>query len=412
MAQPTYEYSGVCYTATSGQTTFALTSTAGNPIGYLSPSHIHVRTSANSGETWVSLPVDTAWNFADPATSIVLVTPATAGVWVDIQRKTPIDQDWIDFQAGSLLTAGQLNEAETFSLYCDQEIVDGIRDGELVPVDPGVTKLIAGANIVLDPTSGVGEVTIESLGGTGGIVYKGTVDATQPAPANPQNGDFWVNTTDGTADATWTGIGGDAISIGDRLIYDGSVWEILPTPPAPTTGVESVNGQTGIVNVGVEQLTDFAYYPASQQVTLLGPCVGDSSTFSGTEYTSGNGPNGLYFVFPETNTQAYDILSELTAGDPVTVCFYSSVGTVYTEVETTFTNLANNGGTVPSWLVQFAGSFPGAVIGDYPTVFKSPFITNGQAPITTGQALIYDQTTEKWRPEDVKLNISALPLLP
>ena len=126
MAQPTYEYSGVCYTATSGQTIFALTSTDGNPIGYLSPSHIHVRTSADSGETWVSLPVDTAWNFADPATSIVLVTPATAGVWVDIQRKTPIDEDWVDFQAGSLLTAGQLNDAETFSLYCDQEIADSV----------------------------------------------------------------------------------------------------------------------------------------------------------------------------------------------------------------------------------------------------------------------------------------------
>jgi hypothetical protein len=126
MVQPTYEYSGVCYTATSGQTIFALTSTDGNPIGYLSPDHIHVRTSANSGETWVPLPVNTAWNFADPATSIVLVTPATAGVWVDIQRKTPIDEDWVDFQAGSLLTAGQLNDAETFSLYCDQEIADSV----------------------------------------------------------------------------------------------------------------------------------------------------------------------------------------------------------------------------------------------------------------------------------------------
>ena len=126
MVQPTYEYSGVCYTATSGQTVFALTSTDGNPIGYLSPSHIHVRTSADSGETWNILPADTGWTFADPATSIVLTTPATVGEWVDIQRKTPIDEDWVDFQAGSLLTAGQLNDAETFSLYCDQEIADSV----------------------------------------------------------------------------------------------------------------------------------------------------------------------------------------------------------------------------------------------------------------------------------------------
>ena len=307
MAQPTYEYSGVCYTATSGQTTFALTSTAGNPIGYLSPSHIYVRTSANSGETWVSLPVDTAWNFADPATSIVLVTPATAGVWVDIQRKTPIDKDWIDFQAGSLLTAGQLNEAETFSLYCDQEIVDGIRDGELAPVDPGVTKLIAGANIALNPTSGVGEVTIESLApvdpgvtkliagdnitlsptsgvgevtigstgsATGGIVYKGTIDATQTVPDVFTNGDFWINTVAGNAAAGWTGLDSQAIAVGERLIYDGTEWETLPMPPG--SAVSSVNGQIGAVEIGVEQLTDFAYYPSSNLVTLLGPQVSPS----------------------------------------------------------------------------------------------------------------------------------------
>ena len=326
MAQPTYEYSGVCYTAASGQTIFALTSTDGNPIGYLSPDHIHVRTSVDSGATWVSLPANTAWNFADPATSIVLVTPATAGEWVDIQRKTPIDKDWVDFQAGSLLTAGQLNDAETFSLYCDQELGDEVgnltppeiglattddlpegqtnlyytdaRVAEYIadnPTNVGVTKIIPGANVTISPTSGVGAVTINSTGGGGGggIVYKGTIDATGPAPVNPQAGDFWINSTAGVADDSWTGIGGEAISVGERLIY-GSEWEILPTPPS---GVESVNGQTGVVVIGIEQLDDVDY---------------------------------------------------------------------------------------------------------------------GASPVTTGQALIYDEETSKWKPEDIAtdLNISALPALP
>ena len=261
------------------------------------------------------------------------------------------------------------------NLYFTDARVEAYVNGAGYIKGPVVTKIIAGANVGISPGSGVGEVTITASGGGGG----GGI------PEAPLDGTLY-----GRENATWVAV-----------------------PDAPDT-VTSVNGQIGAVEIGVEQLTDFAYYPASEQVTLLGPCVGDAGTFSGTEYTSGNGPDGLYFVFPKTNTQVYDILSELTDGDPVTVCFYSSVGTVYTEVETTFTNLANNGGTVPSWLVQFAGSFPGAVIGDYPTVFKSPFITNGQAPITTGQALIYDQTTEKWRPEDIasELNISALPALP
>jgi hypothetical protein len=50
--------------------------------------------------------------------------------------------------------------------------------------------------------------------------------------------------------------------------------------------------------------------------------------------------------------------------------------------------------------------------GDFYLSVYSPLITNGEEPVRTGQALIYDQTTESWRPEDVKLNISALPLLP
>jgi hypothetical protein len=182
-------------------------------------------------------------------------------------------------------------------------------------------------------------------------------------------------------------------------------------PIGPGGGVNSINGLQGEVLLDVEDLNNFAYYPASEQVTLLGPCVADAGTFSGTEYTSGSNTN-LYFVWPKTNTQVYDVLSQLSAGDPLTVCFYSSVGTVYTELETTFSSLSNNGGAVPSWYLQLGDNVPGAVLGDYPVVFKSPLITNGQLPITTGQALIYDQTTETWRPEDVKLNISALPLLP
>ena len=423
MAQPTYEYSGVCYTATSGQTTFALTSTAGRPIGYLSPSHIYVRISTDSGETWNSLPVNTGWTFADPATSIVLTTPATVGEWVDIQRKTPIDEDWIDFQAGSLLTAGQLNEAETFSLYCDQEIVDGVRDGQLAPIDPGVTKLIAGDNITLSPSTGVGEVTIGSIGGAEGIVYKGTIDATQTVPEEFANGDLWINTAAGNAAAGWTGLDSQAIVIGERLIYDGVEWETLPMPPG--SEVSSVNGQIGAVEIGVEQLTDFAYYPDSQQITLVGPSVADLASEpnpTNAEYQAGIQTNNeLWILYLASNTAQNAVFERLTEGDDVTACYYvqhqQTGDPVYNEVACTFQNFGPNTGSDPleSWL-QLNGTFASAapIRGDYPMVIKSPFISNGFKPITTGQALIYDQTTEKWRPEDIasELNISALPVLP
>ncbi len=469
MVQPTYEYSGVCYTAASGQTIFALTSTDGNPIGYLSPDHIHVRTSVDSGATWVPLPANTAWTFADPATSIVLVTPATAGEWVDIQRKTPIDKDWVDFQAGSLLTAGQLNDAETFSLYCDQEIADDVgnitppeiglattddlpegqtnlyftpervvetipttdalpegqanlyytdaRVAEYIadnPTNVGVTKIIPGANVTISPTSGVGAVTINSSGGGGGggIVYKGTIDATGPAPVNPQAGDFWINSTAGVADDSWTGIGGEAISVGERLIY-GTEWEILPTPPS---GVESVNGQTGVAIIGVEQLNDFAYYPSSNLVTLLGPQVSvGTQVLEGTEFSGEPTSGGSYFRFrKETNLPFFNGVSQLDDGDSIDLT-WNNAGTMKTD--SVFFRGLSESGQAGGWtlcILTVNSPLGTMATGDFYLSVYSLLISNGEEPIRTGQALIYDQLTESWRPEDIatELNISALPALP
>ena len=125
MAVPEYVYSGVVYTATANQTTFALTTTRGESIGYLKQEHITVAKSADGGDTWFGLVPDTDYVFADPATSIVLNTGAAAGTLVDISRQTPMDDDYIDFQAGSLLTAAELNLFDTWQLYIDQELDDG-----------------------------------------------------------------------------------------------------------------------------------------------------------------------------------------------------------------------------------------------------------------------------------------------
>ena len=441
MAQPTYEYSGVCYTATSGQTTFALTSTDGHPIGYLSPNHIHIRTSADSGETWNILPVNTGWTFADPATSIVLVTPATAGEWIDIRRKTPIDEDWVDFQAGSLLTAGQLNDAETFSLYCDQELADDVhnltppevglattddlpegevnlyytdeRVAEYIAENPsglGVTKIIPGTNITLTPSTGEGVVTINSTGGggSGGVVYKGLVDVTQPAPANPQEGDLWANTTEGVADASWIGIAGETVGVGDEPIYNGTEWQVFPRPPI-VGAVESVNGQTGIVSLGVEELDDFAYYPSSNLVTLLGPQVSTSVLPQGTEFSGEPSQGGSYFRFrKETNLPFYHGVSQLSSGDQIELT-WNNVGTMRTD-SVSFVgvteSLQGNGYTLCLMTVQ---SVLGTMsTGDYFLSVYSPLITNGEEPIRSGQTLIYDQTTEKWRPQLPALKVEEL----
>ena len=307
MAKPSYEYSGVCYVATAGQTTFALTTTGGNAIGYLKPEHIKVRKSDDAGNTWNSLVLDTDWVFADPATSIILSTGATDGDWIDIHRETPVTKDYIEFQDGDLLTAGQLNDFDDWQLYIDQEILDRVEnltapdiklaDTDDLPEgsvnlyytdarvesyvsgagyikDAGVTKLKAGSNIVLDPSSGVGEVTINSTGGGGGsgVVYKGLIDATQPAPV-ATNGDLWVNTaTSGVVGSGWTGIVGDSLTGYERLLYDGTNWSLIPSPSGFIPTLQEVTGEGNNTTNDITLSTDKIVLNASN----------GSATFSST----------------------------------------------------------------------------------------------------------------------------------
>ena len=168
MAVPNYTYSGVCYTATASQTTFALTTSGGESIGYLKQEHIKVRTSADGGDTWTGLSLNTDWVFADPATSIVLNTGAAAGLLVDIYRETPMDDDYIDFQAGSLLTAEQLNTFDTWQLYIDQELADKTANISSTLPSSFVSQIVEGSNITLSPADGKGVVTINGQGTGGG----------------------------------------------------------------------------------------------------------------------------------------------------------------------------------------------------------------------------------------------------
>ena len=267
MATPTYEFSGVVYTATADQTTFALTTDTGRSIGYLKFEHIHVRVSTDDGENWVNLVYTDDWIFADPTTSIVLNTPVAAGTLVDIHRTTPMEDDYIDFQKGSLLTAGQLNEFDTWQLYVDQELNDKTlslegdlsslavtqiiagdnitinpEDGKgpvtINAADPPVTRIIAGEYVDLNPASGLGDVTINVLPPPGGLTYKGTIDATGPAPADPQDGDLYINTAEGgVVGSSWTGIAGTELVGAERLIYGGDTapnqWSLLENPGVP-----------------------------------------------------------------------------------------------------------------------------------------------------------------------------------
>ena len=91
-----------------------------------------------------------------------------------------------------------------------------------------------------------------------GVRYLGATDATtQNPPAVPLSGDFFINTTAGTALGTWTGLG--AVGVNDRLIFNAGtgVWDQFApadtivnlgyTPGATNGVVTNTNGTNATI---------------------------------------------------------------------------------------------------------------------------------------------------------------------
>jgi hypothetical protein len=388
------------------------------PFTYLQSTDIYVSLYNETERRWDDT---TEWTFANATTIQFTTAPPTAtGDVTDnirIQRRTSVDPLVAQFNPGSAIRASDLNddfEQLQLAVIDNSSLVNNI--------DVGVTSIIAGEGISVDQATGNVTVTstatnaVTSVNGQTGAVSLDIDDLTDVDTSSPGH-----VPTDGQALVWDAGMshwmpGTVSSSIPeapeDNKVYgrENATWVVVAD--GETGPVLSVNHQTGAVKIGVEELEDFAYYPASEEFTFLGPCVETNAELEGTAYQTTVIGNELYFVWPKTNTNATEVLTPLFE-KPVVLCMYTAGG--YVELNAVDQRgVGNNGGTVPSWSLIFEGEIAESLLGDYPIKIKSAFITNGQAPITTGQALIYDQTTEKWRPEDIatELTISALPTLP
>lgn len=292
-----FRYSGNIYKPDANTTDFALTSSEGKEIAYLEKSHIQVSKSTDEGDSWTELSRPDDWDFSTDGKTVKLATGTSEGDWIKVKRNTPYSNRYTTFQPSSNLTSDQLNEGEDFSMFVDQELSDNVAealagggigdapdDGSLygrkskawskVP-DPGVeeapidnkeyVRVNQSWKEIPEDQTGVPEAPINSktfarkdaswveINDAGGINYKGTRDLTLAAPA-AVSGDFYVNTaTTGTVDDSWTGLGGQALTGAERVVYDGASWEMLPMPPTPApTGVveEVVAGNDIVVNSG------------------------------------------------------------------------------------------------------------------------------------------------------------------
>lgn len=161
---PSFTYSGVTYVGTGSQTEFPLTSSTGNAINYLLPEHITVSTSSDEGANWTVLNSPADYTFSTQGTRVVLATAPVVGDWVLLQRNTPMDENWVDYQAGNLLTAGQLNEFESWQLYIDQELedtksnIDGTVPGAAVKGIAGVDPIQVDSTNSQVPSVSIDEV--------------------------------------------------------------------------------------------------------------------------------------------------------------------------------------------------------------------------------------------------------------
>jgi hypothetical protein len=84
-----------------------------------------------------------------------------------------------------------------------------------------------------------------------GLVYRGSADLTAAPvldPNPPAVGDLYINTTAGTVNAGWTGAAGSACGVGDRVLWDGSEWDLVTS--SQDVGVTDVNVTAPIVDTG------------------------------------------------------------------------------------------------------------------------------------------------------------------
>ena len=112
------------------------------------------------------------------------------------------------------------------------------------PVDPGVTKIIAGTGIAIDPTAGTGDVTINST--VTGLEFAGNVDVTDETtiPTVRSANELYVNIGQGTFHPDWAAITNnaedtDTANPGDFMLLDTNTTDTDPwtwieggTPPS------------------------------------------------------------------------------------------------------------------------------------------------------------------------------------
>ena len=143
-----------------------------------------------------------------------------------------------------------------------------------VTLNPATTSVLGGIKVGTN-LSVTADGTL-SANITGALTYKGTADFTAaPTPGVTTGlavGHLYVNTTAGTIDAGWTGIGGQAGAVGEMAIWDGAKWDIVGS--GATSAVTSVTGTAPVVIGGTATAPDVSVSAAVASAAGVGGSAG------------------------------------------------------------------------------------------------------------------------------------------
>jgi hypothetical protein len=230
-------------------------------------------------------------------------------------------------------------------------------------------------------------------GNAGLLNYKGAVDCTLAVGSQletnpPVVGDVYINTGTGTVDSSgsdstdsWVGITGEAISDGQRVVWDGSIWEIVGQ--AAGGGLESVVAGNGIdvdnsdaANpvVSATKATQSAY-----GTTKLAQDPPDSGDLTSTEVTDVLHVAHFNELAGRITTSAAGGLQAVTGTDPIEVSTSPDGTSATISVKSASTTQE---GVLKTINTIYPLSFAEAVTGMAVTEYAVPLDLTGLPPLS------------------------------
>ena len=140
-------------------------------------------------------------------------------------------------------------------------------------------------------------------GVTGGLVYKGSYNATTSTPSlvTAQKGDFYIVSVAGT-------LAGVTLNVGDHIVFNqdaanpvtSAMFDVIDN----TDAVASVNTQTGVVVLDTDDISEGStnlYYTNTRADGRI--AAADLTDLSDVNYTAGAGIDGYVLTYSNTNTR-------------------------------------------------------------------------------------------------------------